>query len=203
MPSGPSPSRLLVESLPIAAVLLAWTVLSWLMPGGALTAAARDAGAVLAGLYAVVRGVQLAATVSGDVAPGAVRSDDIASAVLDTLGATVPAVLAGGAWLVAGAILYPVESVYRLFPLGGVFASPLGSLVSVCAGTALGVVLLYAVAVGLPAVRAASSGAEPTGPARPRRADDDAPAEAGASTSTSTSGPGSGSSSGSGSGSDD
>jgi len=141
-----SPRRLLGESLPIVAVLLVWTVLSWLVPVAGVSGLVRDAGAVMAGLYAVVRGVALADDVSPTV------PDDVGS----TLRLNVPVVLAAGTWFVIGALVHAVEAVYRLLPLvGGLYGSPATPLAQVAAGTGLGVVVLYAVAVGLPAARSA------------------------------------------------
>lgn len=155
MPSRPTPSRLLVESLPIAALLFVWTVVSLLTPTGPLTGAARDAGSILAALYAVVRGVQLAGDVPVDAAPGTDRSADLTADVGETLAATVPPLLAGGAWLLVGSVFFPAATVWDMFGLFGLFTAPLEAIAFVSARTALAVVLLYAVAVGLPAVRAA------------------------------------------------
>jgi hypothetical protein len=145
-----SPRRLVEESLPIAAVLLVWTVASWLVPVEGVSGPVRDAGVVMAGLYAVVRGLALSDEVT---APVSVPAD-----VASTLRLNVPAILAAGPWFLAGGLVHVGGSIYRLLPVvGGLYTSPAAPLARVCAGTGLAVVLVYAVAVGLPAGRAALS----------------------------------------------
>jgi hypothetical protein len=137
VPSAPLGSRrVLRESVPIAALLLLWTVLSWLAFEPFVSWAVRTTGAVVAAGYVVVCGVRL----GREAAPFV---DDDA---LSVLGQNVYVALAPAAWFLT-AVLVPVAAdLWELFGLPGLFVSPAGDLVRVCALSGLGTALLLVVA---------------------------------------------------------
>jgi hypothetical protein len=155
-------ARLLRESPPLAAVTLSWVVVSWFANHPLVGTGARYAGVVMAGSYAVVRGVALAREAG---APG--NPTDLPSGRLDggawllgtrllppdLLRGNVAAVLAGGAWLLAARLVLLVESVWNGLGLPGLFRSPAPGLVFALTATGVLTVLLAAVAVGLPLAR--------------------------------------------------
>lgn len=125
--------RLLQEGVPIAAVLLFWTALS-LFTDSPVAGGLRYAGVVMAALYVVVRGVELAGSfpvVGAPETPGELLLENASVAVSASL------------WFAGAVVAYAV------------FLDPLGFVLT---GTGVGTVLLYAVAVGLPRVRAAAAG---------------------------------------------
>jgi hypothetical protein len=134
------PRRLLVESLPVAAVLLFWVVLSWVAPAPGLATGLRLAGVVMAVSYVVVRGVDLSH--SRRVAPQPV---DVAAVLREN----VRVLLAAGAWFVAAVLVELLEGLWRGFGLPGAFTSPGEGLGFVLTGTGVATVLLYAVAAGV------------------------------------------------------
>lgn len=145
------PKRFALEAVPVAATLLFWTVASWLLALDPATASAvRDAGAVMAALYVVVRGVALAPLVSPR------STHDVESVLRENARVAVPA----GAWFVAAAVVHLLAQLWRDVGAPGLFVSPERWLTAVLAGGGLGVVGLYAVAVAATVLRReASAGA--------------------------------------------
>lgn len=167
MPSvhdGPlSATRALRESLPIAAITLAWVVVSWLAGHPLVGTGARYAGVVMAGAYALARGVALARESNG-VGGFAVRPDGdatgdawlLATRVVppDVLHGNLVAVLAGGAWLLAARLVLALGGIWDGLGLPGLFRSPAPGLGFALTSTGVLTVLLAAVAVTLARVRA-------------------------------------------------
>ncbi|MEF8876380.1 MAG: hypothetical protein V5A60_06655 [Haloarculaceae archaeon] len=160
-------ARLLRESPPLAAVTLSWVVVSWFANHPLVGTGARYAGVVMAGSYAVVRGVALAREAGAPGNPTDLPSGRLAGGAWllgtrllppdllrgDLLRGNVAAVLAGGAWLLAARLVLLVESVWNGLGLPGLFRSPAPGLVFALTATGVLTVLLAAVAVGLPLVR--------------------------------------------------
>lgn len=136
------PKRLAEEGVPVAAILLFWTVVSWVFTlNPTLSGAARDAGIVMAALYVVVRGARLAPEVSPP------ETDDVRVIVRENARVAV----AAGAWFLAAALFHLVDQFW--LELRGLrpFFSRTEWVVQLLAGAGLGVVALYAVAVGIAA----------------------------------------------------
>ncbi|WP_115864961.1 hypothetical protein [Halorussus litoreus] len=133
------PSRLVVESVPVAAILLFWNLLAWIVEFQNIGGPVRTAGTVMATLYVTVRGVSLASKTT----PPAMM--DVESVVRENARLAVPA----GAWFVAAMVLTGVDGTLSPYP-----PTPLTSVVATAiAGAGLGVVGLYAVAAGTAALR--------------------------------------------------
>jgi len=145
------PKRLAAEGLPVAATLLFWTAASWLLTLDPTTAGAvRDAGVAMAALHVVVRGVSLAPRVS----PPPVR--DVGAVLRENARVAVPA----GGWFAAAAVVHLIGQLWTDVGAPGLFVSPAEPVAFVLAGAGLGVVGLYAVAVGTTVLRReASAGA--------------------------------------------
>lgn len=135
--------QLLRESAPVAAILLFWVVLSSFVRSVIATGLLR-AGVVMALLYVVVRGVALARS-----RPPTPRPDDVESVLRENARVALPA----GVWFLAAKLVYVVESLWDAFGIPGLGTSPEEGLAFVFVGTGVSVVLLYAIAVGLPRVR--------------------------------------------------
>jgi hypothetical protein len=137
LPAAPlATRRALRESLPVAALLALWTVLSWVAVVPTVAGAVRTTGAVTALGYVVVRGVSLGADARPLVvadAPG-------------VLGQGVRVALAPGAWFLLALAVRPLAGLWDLLGLVGFFVSPAGDLVRLCARTGLGTALLLVVA---------------------------------------------------------
>ena len=149
------PRRLFRESVPVAAVLLFWMALSWFGWHSVVTARVRDAGLVMALLYAVTRGVELGRSHPG-AGVGAPAPDDAASAVdvsRRVLRENARVALPAGAWFVAALLVGVAESLWDATGLPGAFVSPANALSFVLAGAGVGVVVIYAVAVGTARIR--------------------------------------------------
>lgn len=131
------------ESVPVAVILLFWMLLSSVVIRPIATHLLR-AGIVMALLYTVVRGVALARTHQPTRRP-----DDLEGILRENVRVALPA----GVWFLAAHLVYFIEQVWdRLGILGSV--SPLVEpLVFSFSGSGVAVVVLYAVAVGLPRVR--------------------------------------------------
>jgi hypothetical protein len=170
MPSSPDAgagrpvgaARLLRESPPLAAVTLSWVVVSWFANHPLVGTGARYAGVVMAGSYAVVRGVALAREAGAPGNPTDLPSGRLAGGGWllgtrllppDLLRGNVAAVLAGGAWLLAARLVLLVESAWNGLGLPGLFRSPAPGLVFALTATGVLTVLLAAVAVGLTRIR--------------------------------------------------
>jgi hypothetical protein len=135
-PAPLPPDRALRESLPVAVVLLLWTVLSWVAFNPYVAWAARTAGAVTALGYVVVRGVHL-----GRGATPLVVAD-----VPNVLGQTVRSALAPAVWFLVAVLVPVVEDLWGVLGLVGLFTSPGDDLVRVCALTGLATAALVVTA---------------------------------------------------------
>lgn len=142
--------RVLTESVSIAVVLLAWGLLSAVAYGASVQLGIQVAGLVMAGLYAIVRGVSLAA----DASPAYVDSD-----VANVLRENGRAMLAGLPWFaLAFALEFLVRSVLHLEIVRSgpaLVRTVFPTLVQAFAFTGALTVLLVAVATGTPAIRSA------------------------------------------------
>ena len=130
------PKRLAEEGVPVAAILLFWTTLALLAGYSPVRDTVNTAGIVMAGLYVVVRGVALSDTVEPP------ETESLEAIIRKNVRVAVPA----GVWFLGGVGVYlAYESVLRFGYLGRI-SQALG-------GAGLGVVGLYAVAVGTGALR--------------------------------------------------
>lgn len=143
------PRRLILESVPVAAVLLFWAVLSWLGWEPVVAARVRDAGVVMALCYAVTRGVKLGRRVPATSARTPGPSD-----VADVLRENARVALAAGAWFLAALAVQFVEAAWDATGLPGLLVSPADAFSFVLAGGGVGCVVVYAVAAGWARVRA-------------------------------------------------
>ena len=141
-PSPLPPGRALRESLPVAGVLLLWTVLSWLAFEPLVSQAVRAVGVVTALAYVVVRGVRL-----GDEATPLVASN-----AASVLGQQLRLAPAPAVWFLAGIGVPVVEDLWGLLGLFGLFTSPGDDFVRVCALVGVGTALLLVVAGGTAAL---------------------------------------------------
>jgi len=131
------PRTALRDSLPLAGVLLLWTVLSWLAIYDPFVAeTVRTAGAVAALGYVVVRGVRR----GRDAA--ALVDRDVASVV----GQSLRIALAPAAWFLAAGLVPIVADLWNLLGIYGLFRSPAETIVRVCTLTGLGTALLVVIA---------------------------------------------------------
>jgi hypothetical protein len=152
VPSPLSVPRLLRESLPIAVVLLFWTILSWPLPTpGAVAGPMRTAGVAMAALYVVVRGIALA---DGTTPPAL---EDAATLVRENARVFV----AAAAWFLAAGLVDAGGGLWDALDFPGLFTSPVDTLASAFVLTGLGTVALYAVTVGVAAVRDDNAGSRP------------------------------------------
>lgn len=142
--------RVLTESVPIGAILLAWALLSALATAsGSLQFAIQLAGLLMAALFALVRGVALA----HEATPA--YEDPTVEDVLEENGR---AMLAGGPWFVLALV---AAFLFRggfglglsLFGRGDLLSRAFGGLVDVFAFTGTITVLLVAIATGTRALR--------------------------------------------------
>lgn len=134
-----SPRRIVEESVPVAAVLLVWTVPAELLYGidGAFVEAARLAGLVMALLYVTVRGLRL-----GRSLPPTTPPRGVSEVLLDNARAGV----AAGVWILAAALF---TTVWGFVDAHAGFPSQWSiPFVNALAGAAVGTVLLYAIANG-------------------------------------------------------
>jgi hypothetical protein len=135
-PSPLGPARALRESLPVAGILLLWTVLSWVAFTPFVAWAVRTTGVAVALAYVVVRGSRL-----GDAATPLVTGD-----AASALGQQLRLVPAPAAWFLAGVGVPVLADLWDLLGLFGLFTSPADALVRVCALTGVGTALLVVVA---------------------------------------------------------
>ena len=156
------PARLIHESLPLAGITLSWVVVSWFAGHPLIGTGARYAGVVMAGAYAVVRGVAIAreSTVPHLLSPGFLRGAPTSGPWLVAIRFVPPglvrgnvaAVLAGGAWLLAARLVLLVDTWWD-GRLPGLFVSPADGLAFALTATGVLTVLLAAVSVALPLLR--------------------------------------------------
>lgn len=136
-------SSSLRESVPVAVILLFWTVLSSIVIRPVAPSLLR-AGIVMALLYTVVRGVTLARTHQPTRRP-----DDLEGILRENVSVALPA----GVWFLAAHLAYFVEQIWDRLGIPGSVSPLVEPLVFSFSGSGVAVVLLYAIAVGLPRVR--------------------------------------------------
>jgi hypothetical protein len=145
---------------------------SWVAGHPTVGTGARYAGVVMAGGYAVVRGITLGRETSGQgtsVPDGELSGNAwlVATRLVppDLLRGYLAGTLAGGAWLLAARLVLLAGGLWGGPGLPGLFRSPAPGLAFALTATAVLTVLLATVAVALPHGRAAggSGGADPTG----------------------------------------
>lgn len=143
MPS-PSPRRVFVDSLPIAAIMLLWLAVSWLGSHPLLGRGARIAGLAMALTYAIVKGITSAPHT---------RSPPALADVGSVLRVNGLALFAGAGWFVGARLVVFAEQLWSEMALPGAFTSPANG--RAFAFTAIGVVtiVLYAVTLGTAVLR--------------------------------------------------
>lgn len=135
--------RLLHESAPVAVILLFWVCLSsFVRP--TIAAGLLRAGMIMALLYTVVCGVRLARA-----QPPTPQPSDLEGILRENVRILLPA----GAWFLVAQLVYLIEHMWDLLGIPGWDTSPAEGLSFVFIGTGVAVVLLYAIAIGLPRVR--------------------------------------------------
>lgn len=137
--SPPNPRDVLLESPPIAAIMLFWLVVSWLAPFPPITTGIRAAGVVMALLYAVVRGLAVAERGEPSLSLGDYGT------VLRVNGL---ALLAAAGWFVLARLVLIMGVLWTQLGLPGLFTSPAGGLLFAFSTTGVLTVVLYAVAFG-------------------------------------------------------
>lgn len=145
--SSLSPSRVFADSLPIAAILLFWVLVSWLGAHPLLGRGARIAGLVMALTYAIVRGITSA--------PHA-RSPSALADVGSVLRINGLALLAAVGWFIGARVVILAEQVWSELALPGVFVSPADGLVFAFTATGVVTIVLYAVTLGTAILRGGS-----------------------------------------------
>lgn len=153
--------RLLRESAPVAAILLFWLVPAAVVQPVVANGLVR-AGVVMALLYTVVRGVDLARHAPSTPAP-----ETVEELVRENLRVAIPA----AAWFALASAVYFVAHVWTLLGIPGAFTSPADGLAYVFTGAGVAVVLLYAIVVGITRVSNPERGPGP-GPATRSPVDD-------------------------------
>lgn len=132
-------SRLLRESIPVAAILSFWLFFGRfvhpIIANGLLRA-----GVVMALLYTVGRGISLTQAVQSTA-----QTRDIRDTIKENIHVAIPA----GAWFLVAALVYQVEDFWNTFALPGLDTSPADYIALVFTGAGVAVVLLYAIATGL------------------------------------------------------
>lgn len=126
------PSRLIVESVPVAAILLLWHLLAGVARVQHVGGPVADAGAVMAALYVVVRGASLSDRADP---PSTI---DVRVVLAENARLAVPA----GAWFLGAMAVGAIETYVH------VFEWIVTAVASALAGAGLGVVGIYAVAAG-------------------------------------------------------
>lgn len=152
--------RLAEEGSPVAAILLFWYVLAAVVEfSPALGSTVADAGVAMAALYVAVRGAALAPD-----AP-ALETGEVRIVLYEN----AHAALSAGLWFVGAAVAYAVHQSYVYHELVGAIADAL-------AGAGLGVVGVYAVAVGVATLGGRFRG-DSVGRADVADSDDETPAD--------------------------
>jgi len=150
MPSPLDARRLVEETVPVAVVLLFWSVLAAIAQSG-VALGLRIAGVVMALLYVVVRALALADSLADDGQP--VDSEPI-------LRENATVAVASGVWFLTALLFSAPIPIARqiVYLLRGLFSA----ISFAFAATGVLTVVLYAVAVGIVRVRTQSGSAEPT-----------------------------------------
>lgn len=136
--------RLIRESAPVAVILLFWISISSVVRPEIATGLLR-AGIIMALLYTVIRGLTIAETHP---------STDPPTNVEEILRENVRAAIPAGVWFFLAHAVFVVEHIWDTIGIPGVGTSPAGDLAFVFIGTGVAAVLLYAISVGVPRVRA-------------------------------------------------
>jgi hypothetical protein len=142
-----SSRRVFVDSLPIAAILLFWVLVSWLGAHPLLGTGARIAGLVMALTYAVVKGF---ASAPHAHSPSALA--DVGS-VLRINGL---ALLAAVGWFIGARVIIFAEQAWSELALPGAFTSPADGLAFAFTATGVVTIVLYAVTLGTALLRGGS-----------------------------------------------
>lgn len=144
MPPSPLDTRrLLYESAPVAGILFFWLFFTRFVHP-VIAAGLFYGGIGMALLYTIVRGVALASSLPATSPP-----DDLQGIIQENVQVALPA----GVWFLGAVLIYEIEMFWDSFGLPGLATSPAGIITLVMTGTGVGVVLLYAIAVGVPRVR--------------------------------------------------
>lgn len=127
------PTRLAEEGNPVAAILLFWYVLAIVVEfSSALSSTVGDAGIVMAGAYVVVRGASLSSEVPS------LETEGVEAVLYEN----ARVALSASIWFLAAAPVYAIHQSY-------IYSDIVGAIAGALAGAGLGVVGLYAVAVGV------------------------------------------------------
>lgn len=139
--------RLVLESAPVAVILLFWISISSFVRPVIATGLLR-AGVIMALLYTVVRGLRIA-----KIQPLTDQPADIEGILRENVRVALPA----GIWFLSAHAIFVVEHIWDTFGIPGLFTSPAEGLAFVFTGTGVASVLLYAIAIGVSRVRATTS----------------------------------------------
>lgn len=139
--------RLVQESAPVAVILLFWMSISWFVRPVIATGLLR-AGMIMAVLYTVVRGLSIANTLPPTNQPTEVEG---------ILRENVRAVLPAGVWFLLAHAVFVVEGIWDMLGIPGVGSSPAEGLAFVFIGAGVASVLLYALSLGVPRIRATTT----------------------------------------------
>ena len=135
--------RLLTESVPIASILLFWTVLSWIGMEPTVARGFQITGIVMAAMYIVVRGTTL-----GRLQESPESATDLRSLLLTNVRVALPV----GLWFLGAVAVGVLESLWSRLGLVGVATSPADGLVFVFTATGVGIATLFAVVAVFPTV---------------------------------------------------
>jgi hypothetical protein len=142
--SPPNPRRIFVDSLPIAAILLFWVVISWLGTHPLLGRSARIAGLVMALTYAIVWGITSASHT---------RSPPEFAGLGSVLRVNGHALLAGVGWFVVARLVLFAEQLWNELAFPGAFTSPAEGLAFAFTATGVVTIVLYAVTLATSILR--------------------------------------------------
>lgn len=136
--------QLIRESAPVAVIILFWVIISSFVRPVIATGLLR-AGIIMALLYTVVRGLTIAKT-----SPRTEQPTDIVGILGENLRAALPA----GVWFLLAHAIFVVEHIWDTYGIPGVGSSPAEGLAFVFIGAGVAAILLYALSVGVPRIRA-------------------------------------------------
>lgn len=151
MPPSIGTRQLLTETIPVAVILCFWAALS-AVPHGVFASGFRYAGIIMALLYVIVRGMQLAGAKSFPAHP-----TDLG----ELLRENAKVALIAGVWLFAAFLIASTRPLWKILSMMGTpyprgmdalasgFLGITDLLVFVLTGTGVATVTLYAVAVGI------------------------------------------------------
>jgi len=132
------PRRIVRESVPLAAIVLLWTVLSVLASHPLVGQGLSVAGIAVGLLYALRRGADLAGTASG-------LARDTRGLLEQSLRIALPALV----WFLLARALFLLRGLWDQLALPGAFVSPAETLGFALTVTGVLTVVLQAVAIGL------------------------------------------------------